>query len=68
MSMADEITLDDQEIKSIRVLYTDLVESLPCLCEVRICTDIRLYLLIFSVGLNFYLSEIPLYIGFFEKR
>ena len=68
MSMADEITLDDQEIKSIRVLYTDLVESLPCLCEVRRCTDIGLYLLIFSVGLNFYLSEIPLYFGFIENR
>ena len=32
--MADEITLDEEEIKSVRVLYTDLVESLPCLCEV----------------------------------
>ena len=50
MSMADEITLDDEEIKSVRVLYTDLVESLPCLCEVCPWIDVCLLLFHFVVS------------------
>ena len=43
--MSDEITLDEDEKRSVRVLYRDLIESLPCLCEVRtlLCTYIGAY-------------------------
>jgi hypothetical protein len=35
MNMSEEITLDEEEKKSVRLLYKDLVESLPSLCELH---------------------------------
>ena len=35
MDLSDEITLEEEEKNSVCVLFRDLMESLPCLCEVR---------------------------------
>jgi hypothetical protein len=35
VNMSEEITLDEEEKKSVKLLYKDLVESLPSLCELH---------------------------------
>jgi hypothetical protein len=35
MDLSDEITLEEEEKNCVCVLFMDLLESLPCLCEVR---------------------------------